>query len=349
MRRKGNESAFARLQRLFSWYFPGLDLAGFRERLSLHEGDVGEPHLGLDEQDYQRLAEELDAIYHFAADTRLFGAEEDFARQNLQSVKTCMALASLRRAKDLHYMSTLAVSGVNPGQQRLRFSEDSLDIGQEFQNPYEQSKYKAEQLVNGFRLQGHNAFIYRSGNVSADSRNARFQVNARDNRLVQFLASCARAGHLPQHLGEPVILSPVDQVAGGIVAISLDAACGPGTYHVDSPHEIGMDRLFAAMERSGLRFQRSACADFAELFGSLDCSDDPDLQLGRFWANRKSRNVSYCNQRTLCTLERLGMGFTALADEWLDAFVAALSEEKIFMPRTDSRRAEPPRLLQMQA
>ena len=43
------------------------------------------------------------------------------------------------------------------------------------------------------------------------------------------------------------------------------------------------------------------------------------------------------------------MGFTALADEWLDAFVAALSEEKIFMPRTDSRRAEPPRLLQMQA
>lgn len=349
VRRKDGEAPFSRLQRLFSWYFPSLDLAGFRERLHLHEGDVGEPHLGLNEADYQQLAEQLDAIYHFAADTRLFGVEEDFARQNLQSVKTCIALASLRRAKDLHYMSTLAVSGVNPLEQRVRFSENSLDIGQEFQNPYEHSKYKAEHLVNGFRLQGHSAFIYRSGNVSADSRNARFQVNARDNRLVQFLASCAKAGSLPRNLGEPVILSPVDQVAGGIIAISLDAACNPGTYHVDSSHEIDMDRLFAAMGRVGLPLQSANCSDFAELFGSIDCSSDPDLQLGRFWANRKSRNVTYCNERTLCTLERLGLGFTALTDEWLDAFMTALHDEQVFTPRIDNREINPPRLLRMQA
>lgn len=349
VRRKSGEATFPRLQRLFAWYFPGLDLAGFRERLSIHEGDVGEPCLGLSEAHYQELAGQLDAIYHFAADTRLFGAEEAFARHNLQSVKTCLALATLRRDKDLHYMSTLAVSGINPGQQRLTFAEDSLDIGQEFQNHYEQSKYRAERLVNGFRLQGHNAYIYRSGNVSADSRNARFQINARDNRLVQFLASCAKAGRLPRQLGEPVMLSPVDQVAGGIVALSLDAACEPGTYHVDSPHAIDMNRLFAAMERAGLQFQRDACGDFAELFASLDCSSDPDLQLGRFWASRKSRNVTYCNDRTLHALERLGLGFTPLGDEWLDAFVAALSREQVFALRASDREIEPPRLLQMQA
>ncbi|QLC72649.1 amino acid adenylation domain-containing protein [Pseudomonas sp. LPB0260] len=349
VRNKDGSSARARLQRLFAWYFPGIQLEGFDQRLSIHEGDVCAPQLGLDDATYQALARQVEAIYHFAADTRLFGTEEEFARSNVQSVESCIAFALLQRHKDLHYMSTLAVSGVNGKPELAFFSEDSLDIAQEFQNNYEQSKYSAERLLNTFRLQGNNGFIYRAGNVSGDSRSARFQINAKDNRLVQFLAACVKVGQLPASLGEPVILSPVDEVAAGIVALSLDALSPPGTYHVDSVHEVSMERLFAALERAGCSFQRSAHRDFAELFRAISGSQDPDVLLGKFWASRKRRNIKYCNDRTLRALARLGRGFTSPSDEWLDAFIEELKKEHVFALRPGSYEAvDTSRILQRQ-
>lgn len=349
VRHKQGASAKARLEQLFSWYFPGIRLEGFSNRLSIHQGDVCEARLGLDEQTYQQLGEQVEAIYHFAADTRLFGTEEDFTKSNVQSVKSCIELAEFQRAKDLHYMSTLAVSGVNRQEQVAFFSEESLDIGQEFQNNYELTKYTAERLVNRFRLHGNNGFIYRSGNVSADSRAARFQINARDNRLVQFLASCIKVGQLPECLGEPLVLSPVDEVASGIVAVSLDASSSPGTYHVDSIHEVSMERVFAALERCGFNFSRGGHDNFAELFRTVEGANDPDILLGKFWASRKSRNIKYSNERTLRTLERLGRSFTAPSDEWLDEFVGVLRKENVFALRPSSYEdADTPRPLALQ-
>ncbi|UTW06390.1 amino acid adenylation domain-containing protein [Pseudomonas benzenivorans] len=342
-------SAQARLEALFAWYFPGIRLEGFRERFSVHEGDVCADRLGLPESLYQQLGQQVDAIYHFAADTRLFGTADEFARSNVQSVRACIEFALLQRSKDLHYMSTLAVSGVNAKDEPAFFSEDSLDIAQEFQNNYEQSKYSAERLLNAFRLQGNNGFIYRSGNVSGESRSARFQINAKDNRLVQFLAACVKVGQLPTCLGEPVTLSPVDEVAAGIVAISLDARSAPATYHVDSVHEVTMERLFAALERAGFDFQRGAHDDFASLFRALGSVDDPDVLLGKFWASRKPRNIKYCNDRTLRTLARLGHDFTAPSDDWLDAFVGLLKQENVFAQGSRSHTpVETPRALQRQ-
>ena len=349
VRHKQGTSAKARLEQLFGWYFPGIRLEGFSNRLSIHQGDVCEARLGLDDQTYQQLGEQVEAIYHFAADTRLFGTEEAFTKSNVQSVKSCIELAEFQRAKDLHYMSTLAVSGVNRQEQVAFFCEESLDIGQEFQNNYELTKYTAECLVNRFRLHGNNGFIYRSGNVSADSRAARFQINARDNRLVQFLASCIKVGQLPECLGEPLVLSPVDEVASGIVAVSLDASSSPGTYHVDSIHEVSMERVFAALERCGFHFSRGGHGNFAELFRAVEGANDPDILLGKFWASRKSRNIKYSNERTLRTLERLGRSFTAPSDEWLDEFVGVLRQEKVFALRPSScEDADTPRPLALQ-
>ena len=330
VRSKNGVTTQQRLEALFDGYFPGVSLAGFRGRLTVHEGDVCEAKLGLDPDAYQQLSRQIDAIYHFAADTRLFGTEEEFAKSNIQSVKSCIELAECQRVKDLHYMSTLAVAGVNSKPEVAFFCEDSLDIGQVFQNNYELTKAAAERLVNAFRLRGQQGFIYRSGNVSGDSLSARFQNNAKDNRLVQFLTSCVKGGQLPGRVGEPVVLSPVDEVAAGIVAISLDAASAPGTYHVDSIHEVSMERVFSALERAGFIFAPCEYANFAQLFESIEGVDDPDILLGKFWASRKRRNIKYRNDRTLRTLDRLGRGFTTLSDEWLDDFVARLKQEDVF-------------------
>jgi amino acid adenylation domain-containing protein/thioester reductase-like protein len=329
VRRKHGMNAEERLQETFNCYFPHEPYLNFQNRVTALEGDVEKFRFGLCDSDYEDVAIRVDAIYHFAADTRLFGPIEDFQRANVQPVQTCIDLAMYRRRKDLHYMSTLAVCGVNPEPQAKEFSEDSLSIGQEFQNFYESTKFEAECLVKSFESSGCRGFIYRSGNVSGHSTTAQFQRNARDNRFIQFLAACTKVAKLPRERGEGIVLSPIDQVAAGIVALSLEPSLKGGVFHVDSTYEIAMDEVFAALQDSGLQFDECEHANFASLFRDLPPTQDPDLILGQFWAARRPRNVRYKHERTLRLLNKLGHGFTPLDRAWLMRFAKVLVDQGV--------------------
>src|SRR5204863_5985469 len=61
-------------------------------------------------------------------------------RRVLEFAERCHERGGLRR---LCYISTAYVAGEHSGP----FSEDDLDVGQRFRNPYEQSKFEAERLV----------------------------------------------------------------------------------------------------------------------------------------------------------------------------------------------------------
>ncbi|MBA3486523.1 MAG: SDR family oxidoreductase, partial [Lysobacter sp.] len=232
--------------------------------------------------------------------------------------------------KDLHYVSTLAVCGVNAKAEAVEFAEDSMNIGQEFQNHYESTKYLAEGLVKRFDADGPRGFIYRLGNVSGHSRTGRFQRNAKDNRLVQFLAACAKLGRLPRALGEAVVLSPVDEVAAGLVAISLDGLSAGGTYHVDGTQPTSMGTLFDALGGLGIAFEQTGHADYLSLFNAVRDTQDAELALGHFWATRRPRNVVYSHERTQRTLQRLGRSFSPTDSTWLSRFVQSLAEAGAF-------------------
>ena len=75
----------------------------------------------------------------------------------------CRGLPGLER---LHHVSTCYVSGRYDGE----FGEDELDVGQEFRNHYESTKYDAELLVRRAMAAGLPATIYRPGIVVGDSR-----------------------------------------------------------------------------------------------------------------------------------------------------------------------------------
>jgi amino acid adenylation domain-containing protein/thioester reductase-like protein len=339
---RGNTERHAaeRLAEAFEWYFPGEALSSHGHRITVLPGDVTHPGLGVGPKPFEHLAGSVDAIYHFAADTRLFGPQEEFERQNVAPVRTCIELASRGRPKDLHYMSTLAVCGVNGAAEPRVFDEDSMDVGQELQNFYEATKLAAERLVREFHARGGRGFIYRSGNVSGHSETGRFQRNAGDNRLVQHLVACAKVGALPLDLGETLVLSPVDEVARGIVAISLDRATPAGIFHVESDQGIEPDRVFEAMRRSGLPLARSDRPDFARLFmGALD-GGDSDVALAYLWSMRKPRNFRLDHSRTHEVLRRLGCRFRRLDDAWLARFVGDLGRRGVFERRPAPSRQD---------
>ncbi|MEV4635914.1 amino acid adenylation domain-containing protein [Actinoplanes sp. NPDC049548] len=327
VRAHAGASAAERLREAYAWHLPGQSLDRYADRLVVHTADLADPDLGLDERTYDALARETEAIYHLAADTRLFGDRESFTRQNTAAVHAMVRLATTGRAKDLHHVSTLAVSGTGPDGPPVPFSEDSLDVGQRFLNDYERSKYEAERVVHDFVARGGRGFIYRSGNVSGHSRTGRFQRNAGSSRLVQLLRGCAHLARVPSLDGESLTLSPVDVVAEGILAISRSAGIDGGTFHVESRHTVSYRELFDAMRAAGCELHEDPSPTFAALFGRHVADGDEQAALAYFWARRPERNVRYEHSRTSLTLSRLGVTFPPPTRDWLTRYVTGLIEE----------------------
>lgn len=339
VRAVGHQSATSRLRDAYEWYLPGAKLDQWGARVVVLVGDVTGFNLGLTAGKYSQLGEEIDAIYHLAADTRLFGGRDSFVQQNTTPVRTLIGLADSCRPKDLHHVSTLAVCGVRPAGEPMVFSEDSLDIGQRFLNEYERSKYAAEQLVREFAAHGGAGFVYRPGNVTGHSISGRFQRNGGDSRLVQTLGASVTLGRVPKAGVRAVVLTPVDVVAEGIFAISRHARVQGGTFHVETPHQIPYEQLFAAMREVGYTIVEDQAADFTSLFGRYlgEHGVDGKLALAQFWASRPDRNVSYDHTRTRRLLLRLGVVFPELDQSWLYRYVAGLAEQNALPAPTVTR------------
>ncbi|MEU8975213.1 amino acid adenylation domain-containing protein [Streptomyces monashensis] len=327
VRERPGHPARERLREAYAWYRPGEDLESYGDRVTVYASDLAEPGFGLDDDAYTTLAREVEAIYHLASDTRLFGDRDSFDRQNTEPVRAMVRLASTGRPKDLHYASTLAVCGSGADGERAVFCEDSLNIGQRFLNEYERSKYDAERLVHDFAAHGGGGFIYRSGNVSGHSETGRFQRNGSDNRLVQLLRACARLGRVPRVGAETLSLSPVDTVAEGILEISRSTRVRGGTFHVDTHHQVSYDEVFAALHELGWSVEQDGAPDFATLFGRHLGDSDEQISLAHFWASRPERNVRYDHTRTRRLLAHLGVEFTPPDRDWLRAYFSGLIQQ----------------------
>ncbi|MBP0452920.1 amino acid adenylation domain-containing protein [Kitasatospora sp. RG8] len=327
VRGRDGRSAAERLRDAYAWHLPGEDLDRYAGRFTVTAGDLAEPHLGLTREEHERLRREIGAIYHLAADTRLFGDRETFDRLNVEPLRALVELASTGRPKDLHYASTLAVCGEGPDGEEVVFSEESLNVGQRFLNEYERSKFDAERLVHAFTAAGGGGFIYRSGNVSGHSESGRFQRNGGDNRLVQLLRAAVRIGRVPQVGHRTLALSPVDVVAGGILEISRSERVRNGTFHVDTPHEVRYEDVFAVLRELGCPLAEDEAPDFASLFGRHLAERDEQVTLAHFWASRPERNVRYDHTRTRRLLAHLDVEFPTPERAWLRQYFTGLIEQ----------------------
>lgn len=322
VRANQGKAAEQRLYENWCWYFSKEAWQEYRNRIVILDSDLTKHNFGLVEEQYEGLKNVVDVIYHLAADTRLIGSTQDFYNTNISPLMRLLSFSKLGRIKDLHYMSTLAICGVNKDE--VKFRESSLNIGQEFQNGYEKTKYQAEEIINQHVLDGYPAFIYRTGNVSGNSVSGKFQRNSTANRLIQFLNASTKLGVLPLNIDEQVNLSPVDIVTFFVVKLSLDHNQKPGVFHVDTPHYLSMRDLYLSLEKNGFQFNHSPRKNFSELFQGFDGTADADLALGKFWSSRTPRNVVYDHSKTLRKLEKLDCKFEVPTALWIDKFVQHL-------------------------
>ncbi len=175
-------------------------------RISLVEGDITAPGLGIDYVDRARLVG-VTEVWHLAAVYDLAVPEEVARRVNVEGtahvIEFCLSRPEFTR---LQYVSTCYVSGDYDGE----FPEDGLDLGQGFLNHYESTKFEAEVLVRRAMKAGLPCTIYRPGVVVGDSDTGETQKYDGPYFLAGFMRKQLTVAFIPE-------VGDVDKVRFGLV------------------------------------------------------------------------------------------------------------------------------------
>ncbi|WP_225727027.1 MULTISPECIES: SDR family oxidoreductase [unclassified Nocardia] len=194
-------------------------------------GDIRAPGFGLAERDLTDLADRVGIIVHCAATTAFDAPATDYEQLNVDGAANAVALA-LRWGVPLVQVSTAYVCGMRGGV----IAEDELDAGQTFGSAYEESKFRAEQLVRG--AAGLRWAIVRPGIVTGATGTGVIREYKNLYTVVKLMVE-GKLRSLPGRYDATLSLAPVDHVADVIAAAVLDFDSAEGR----TLHALGRDTL----------------------------------------------------------------------------------------------------------
>lgn len=190
------------------------DVAAMLAAIKVIEGDVAT--LDVEQLAALPILQGVDATFHCAADVNL-GKDPNGRtfKINYIGTKNIVDLSNKLGVKEFHYVSTAYVAGKLTG----RAMED-VPINSGFNNPYEESKFKAEMLV---RNSGIKFTIYRPSIVVGRASDGKVRKPLAFYRILEFMAKLKKHHCAKEHL------NPADWVD---LRLSFDAVAGHMIYFV---------------------------------------------------------------------------------------------------------------------
>jgi thioester reductase-like protein len=228
----------------------------FEARLIPICGDLGQPNLGLTQDVWDFLANQMDTVFHNGATVNYLFNYDRMREANVLGTNEVLRLAFEGRPKAMNYVSTTFVFGwaVKSVLYETDQNQDMelLDFG------YSQSKWVAEQVVNDARSKGLSVRIFRPALVSPSITGGgnNFDIAV---RLIAFMVN---HGIGVDALNQ-VSFVPADIAANNIVAISTTPGTENQTYHVVRDDYANMlDITGLITKATGRQFEIFSVADF---------------------------------------------------------------------------------------
>jgi thioester reductase-like protein len=287
--------------------------AGWYEgRVDAFAADLTADGLGLAPEVRDRLACRVSTIVHSAASVSFAMPLSDARAINLDGTRRMLEFAEAAREcgglRRYAHVSTAYVAGNHSG----RFAECDLDVGQTFNNSYEQSKFEAEQLV---RAHGDlPSTILRPSIVVGDRRSG---WTSAFNVLYWPLRAFARGlfTAVPAIPSAPVDVVSVDYVADAIHALA-EAEGGAGeTYHLTAGPNASTIAEIAQLASRYFRRPLPQVVPPAE-FSTDNCSaaEASALNAGREYFPYFATPTVFDQAATSARLEPLGISVSPLRD-----------------------------------
>ena len=191
-------------------------------------GDLGQPKLGMNQSDYEKVIHNADVIIHNGARVHWLLPYESLKAANVQSTIECIRLCSTGRGKRMAFVSSTSaldtehyVEQSDAGSPILE-SDDLEGSRQGLATGYGQTKWVSEKLVNEACRRGLTGAIIRPGYIMGDEGSG---VSNTDDFLVRMLKGCVQVGARPD-VENTINMVPVTHVAQKIVASALVGQSG---------------------------------------------------------------------------------------------------------------------------
>lgn len=249
IRAHSDQAAGERLDAVLAHLF-GARAGDYADRVAAVTGDLTTPDLGLDPWRREELASKVTTIVHCAADISFTLTLEDAREINVEGTRRMLEFAELAsRLGGLTrygHVSTAYVAGTHEG----RFAESDLDVGQQFNNSYEQSKFESEQLV---RAHSHLPYTIMRPSIVVGERRSGWTSTF--NALYWPVKAISRGmlQTLPGDPTAPLDVVSVDYVADGIYELCEGSAGIRETYHLTASAQASTINEVATLASSYFR------------------------------------------------------------------------------------------------
>lgn len=224
--RPGAGDPAARVRRQLERY--GLWSPTLGQRIAIVAGDLAAPRFGLSRDDYQRLAGDVDAVYHAGADVNWVHNYDALRSANVGGTVEVLRFACTGAPKPVHFLSSVSVCHSTTGPRVADELTNPLDSIDGLRLGYAQTKCVAEALVRAAGARGLPVTILRSSLVTGDSMHGRSNA---DDLVSRFIAGCI-AMHAAPDLDWRMDCVPVDEAVSSIVRLSLAHDAGVSVAHL---------------------------------------------------------------------------------------------------------------------
>ncbi len=304
-----------RLEKQIEYYFGKLDTSG----IFCVTGNIEEKFLGLSGEVYDKLIQEVDCVFHVAANVHHAGDYSDLERTNVIGTKNVIDFALSANAV-LQHTSTVSVHGaatVLEKYSKAQFSEDVLSIGQHYwNNVYIHSKYCAEEAVLLARKKGLKANIYRIGNLTWRTKDGKFQKNSEDNGFLRRIRAMVKMGVYQDNMDKfPIDFTPVDECAEAFVNLAFLLNTNE-IYHLYNQNFMSAKKLLAELD---VPYRYVSTAEMIEI--ATANTEDRDIHVYMFYMiiSGRSSNVEMHNDFTCARLAETGFAWSVPDKTYLTA------------------------------
>jgi thioester reductase-like protein len=257
-----------RLTELVKVYDPQNKLSElFNARVIPILGNVSQKRLGLEGNTYARLLQQIDHVFHAAANVSMIASYKQLAEVNVKGTEEIIDFCLAGRIP-LLYTSSYSVMGSKSFDPGFVFKENQLDIGQRFEyQDYEKSKWEAEKRIHKAGKCGLSWIIARLGDVFGDSETACYPLTQTTNRSIYYevIKSITDTG-IFFFASDPLYLTSVDYVAQACVYLARHPDAQNQTFHLCNPDVQLMRDFVNLLVEYGYKVKIMSLEDYLVLF-----------------------------------------------------------------------------------
>jgi thioester reductase-like protein len=231
------QKAKRRIADILAIYDPKNSLhSQFESRVTAIIGDITKPKFGLKAEEYYQLVQQIEQVFHVAANVSLIAGYDKLAKINLQGTSEVVEFCLTGHIPML-YTSTYSVVGNKMMKPGFVFRESDLDVGQsfEYQN-YELTKMRAEKLIHSAGNRGLKWVIVRLGDVLGDSKTGCYPLTNTTTPGVYYdIIKTIVETRVFYFTKDYFYLTPVDYAATSSLYLAFNPEAYGKTFHIVNP------------------------------------------------------------------------------------------------------------------